>query len=656
MPARLVRIDRADGATVRGGPSILVIATGDGWGRLLPGQRVEASGRLSRSRGGDLRAAVLFARLPPDEVGRPPLAQRAAGGLRSGLRRACAPLPDEVAGCCQPRRRDTSRLDRGLARLQGDRHDPPRRRVRDQLRHRRGGVLVRWCRAGPLLSALVFALALGGFVILVRPAPSVLRAAAMGGLALAALAAGRPRAAVPALATTVIVLLVVDPGLAADPGFVLSVLATVGLLLIAPGWAAALRRRRVPRGLAEAVAVPAAAQGMCAPVIAALSATVSLVAVPANLLAAPAVAPATVLGVGATVLSPVSPSAAQFLAWLASWPARWLIWLAHTGAVAPSGALPWPGGAGGGLLLAGLLLAGAGLARFGLLRRVALLTALAALLGAGPVWLITDGWPPTGWFVVACDVGQGDALVLPAAAGQAVVIDTGPSPGPVDRCLRALGVRRVALLVLTHFHADHVGGIDGVLRGRSVTAIVTPGYQQPDAGGRVVRQSAAATGAPVGVVGAGHGIVVGAVRLAVLAPVHQLEGTRSDPNNNSLVIRAAVGRCSVLLTGDAESEEQAELLGEDRGPAVRSDVLKVAHHGSAYQDLRFIGAVAPSVALVSVGRDNDYGLPSGAVLAALTSAGARVLRTDLAGDLAVVARPGGIAVATHRVRSDGRSR
>ena len=224
------------------------------------------------------------------------------------------------------------------------------------------------CR--PKWAAALAGLTLVGFVILVRPSPSVLRAATMGAIGLVALAAGRPRAALPALGGAVLVLVLVDPELARSPGFALSVWPPPGLLLIAPRWRDALRRRGVPPGLAEALAVPAAAQVACAPVVAGMSGTVSLSAVPANLLAVPAIAPATVLGVLAAVVSPVARRCAQFLAWLASWPARWLVVIAHRGAGLPGGTLPWPGGAAGGLLLAATLVAALAFGRWRAARRI----------------------------------------------------------------------------------------------------------------------------------------------------------------------------------------------------------------------------------------------------------------------------------------------
>jgi competence protein ComEC len=510
--------------------------------------------------------------------------------------------------------------------------------------------MARWCRAGPRLAAGLSVVALVGFVILVRPSPSVLRAAAMGGLGLVALASGRPRSAVPALAAVVVLLVLVDPELAGAPGFALSVLATAGLLLVAPGWRDALRRHRVPAGLAEAIAVPAAAQLTCAPVIAAISGTVGLVAVPANLLAVPAVPPATVLGVAAALLSPVWTAGAEIAAWLAAWPARWLVLVGRYGAQAPAGVVPWPAGAVGGLLLAAVLVALLVAARHRLVRRLAAVVTVAAIVGTVPVRLVASGWPPPGWLIVACDVGQGDASVLPVAPGQAIVVDAGPDPAPVDACLRRLGIRHVPLLVISHFHADHVGGVDGVFRGRSVGAVLTAPHPEPALGRRQVLAAAATGHAPVRVAIPGEVYVSGPLRLSVLGPLQPLTNTRSDPNNNSLVLRVSEHGRSLLLAGDAEEEEQQTLLGEP----LHADVLKVAHHGSAFQDPAFLDAVRPSVALVSVGAGNMYGHPNLGVLERLTRAGARVLRTDLAGDLAAVDGGGRLAVAVRGAATTGR--
>jgi competence protein ComEC len=650
-PTYLVAVDlrevgAEDARPLRLSARALVLGSDPGWKGLLPGQRVTAHGRLMPPRGGDLRAAVVSIREAPELIGRPPWAQRAAGVLRTGLQRACAPLPDDSGGLLPGLVvGDTSRLDPALS-------DDFRTTGMTHLMAVSGanvaivlGVVLfamRWTRAGPLTRAVVCAVVLVGFVILARPSPSVVRAAAMGAIGLIGLASGRPRAALPALGAGVALLLLYDPELAADPGFALSVLATAGLLLLAPPWRDALRRRGWPPGVAEALAVPAAAQVACGPVVAAISGTVSLVAIPANLVVVPAIAPATLLGVAAAVLSPVWAGGAEFAAWLGHWPAEWLVLVATYGARLPAGALPWPGGVWGGLLLAAITVALLVAARRPLVRRLVLIAALAGMLGALPVRVLAPGWPPDNWVVVACAVGQGDAIVLPAGADRAVVVDAGPEPDPVDHCLRRLGVHKVVLFVVSHFHVDHVGGVAGVFRGREVAAVAGPDWPDPPAGRASVM--AAAGRIPLHDVGPGWAYAVGGLRLTVLGPYEPLHGTNSDPNNNSLVLRAEVRGETMLLPGDAETEEQDELLRHLGAAALRADVLKVAHHGSSYQAPEFLDAIDPAVALVSVGKDNDYGHPNASLLARLAREGARVLRTDQAGDLAAVATGHGLAV------------
>ncbi|MEV6930304.1 ComEC/Rec2 family competence protein [Dactylosporangium sp. NPDC051485] len=636
VPARLEWVATGDGRRIALGARVLVLGADRGWLGLLPGQRAEAEGRLAPAGGGDLRAALVSVPGRPRPIGAAPYVQRAAGVLRAGLQRACAGLPAEPGGLLPGLVvGDTSRLDPALAddfKTTGLTHLTAVSGANLAILIGLVLAVARWGRAGPRVAAVVCVVALAGFVVLVRPSPSVLRAAAMGGLALVALALGRPRAAVPSLAAGVLGLVVVDPELAVDAGFALSVLATGGLVLIAPRWREALQARGWPRVAAEAFAVPAAAQAACAPVIVAISGGVGLTTVPANLLAEPAVAPATILGIFSAVLSPLAPTAAAFAAWLASWPARWLVLIAHRGADVPAGVLPWPSGTAGGLLLALLVTALLVGFRFPAVRRAVLVTTVAAVLGAVPVRLVAAGWPPPGWLIVACDVGQGDALALAAGPGAAVVVDAGPDPEPVDGCLRRLGVRRVPLLVLSHFHADHVGGLDGVLRGRAVGGLLAPDFAEPVA----ARAAVLAHGLPRVAGPPGAALDVGGVHLVVLAPVRPLAGTRSDPNNNSLVLAVTTGGVRLLLTGDAETEEQLSLLAADDPGVLRAEVLKVAHHGSPYQDEGFLEAVAPRIALVSVGAGNDYGHPSPVLMARLVRGGAQVLRTDEHGDLAVL--------------------
>jgi competence protein ComEC len=641
VAARAERVT-ASGRSWTLGDRLLVLAPADTWRGLQPSQRLRADGRLTPPLRDDLTVGVLSVRGAPKDVGRPSSVQRAAGHIRSGLRDAARVLPPGPRGLLPGLvLGDTSGLDPGLAddfRTAGLTHLVAVSGTNCTIVTGAVLLLLRLATVGPRTSAVLAGAALVGFVIVARPSPSVLRAAVMGGIALLALATGRARTALPALGAAVLGLVIASPPLARDPGFALSVLATLGLLLLAPGWAARLRRRGVPPGIAEALVVPAAAAVTTAPVIAALSGSISLVSIPANLLAAPAVAPATVLGVLAALVSPVSSVAAEWLVRIAGIPVRWLAAVGETAAGVPGGTMTWPGGATGGLALAGAALAAALLVRHRGLRRVTLAAAVGAVIVAVPTRVVSPGWPPSGWLLVACDVGQGDALAVAAGPGAAVVVDSGPEPTAVDGCLRRLGVRAVPLLVVSHLHADHVGGLDGVARGRTVAEIDVGPSHDPADGWSVVQRVASRTGAPVHTVSLGERREVAGVQLDVLAPVRTFHGSRSDPNNDSIVLRVRTAGRTLLLTGDVEVEAQEAIVGT--GADLRADVLKVPHHGSAFQFPAFLAAVHAPVGIVSVGVDNDYGHPSPLLSAELARLGTAVSRTDRDGDVAVAERNG----------------
>jgi competence protein ComEC len=193
-------------------------------------------------------------------------------------------------------------------------------------------------------------------------------------------------------------------------------------------------------------------------------------------------------------------------------------------------------------------------------------------------------------------------------------------------------------------HSDHVGGLDGVLNGRSVAEIDVGPSQEPAAGWQGVHDSARRHRVPVRVVRLGERREFDGLTVDVLAPDRPFHGTRSDPNNSSVVLRVAVSGRTLLLTGDVEVEAQEALLRT--GVDLRADVLKVPHHGSAYQSPAFLRAVHASIGVISVGRDNDYGHPSPALLHELDRLGIRAERTDLDGDVAVTSRDGTLSVVT----------
>lgn len=674
VEADVVRVTAPDGSVSRTRAPVLVIADaprstgrapgaearGSPWLTLLPTTRLKVRGDLAPPlAAGDRMAAVLRVgqRERPRVTGAPSGAQRLAGALRAGLREATdglpadarALLPGLVVG-------DTARVTPELhAAFQatdllhlmavsganftillalligppGTAHRAERRGLAPRI-----GLSLR-------TTALLGGLLTLGFVVVCRPEPSVLRAASCGLIALLAVATGRRRSLIPALATAVLLLVLYDPWLARSYGFLLSVLATGALLTLAPRWSAALRRRGVPARVAEALGAAAAAQAACAPVVAVLVARVSLVAVPCNLLAEFAVAPATVLGFAALATAPVAMPVAKWLAWCAGWPAGWIADIARSGAALPGGGVEWPGDWRGGALLAIgtvlLVVVGRRLLRSPWAAGVCVLVLVLLVLRPVPLTRIVTGWPPPGWRLVMCDVGQGDAMVLAAGAGAGVVVDAGPDPLLVDRCLRTLGITEIPLVLLTHFHADHVAGLAGVLRGRSVGVIETTGFQEPVDQVAFVRGLAAAHGVRLVRAVAGERRRTGPLDWQVLWPPPEPAPSPDGPNDASVTLLVRTAGLTMLLLGDLEPAAQRALLRTGGGAALPPvDVLKVAHHGSAYQDPGLLRRAAPRLALISCGVDNPYGHPAPRTMAVLRAQGAAVLRTDRDGAVAVV--------------------
>jgi competence protein ComEC len=279
---------------------------------------------------------------------------------------------------------------------------------------------------------------------------------------------------------------------------------------------------------------------------------------------------------------------------------------------------------------------------FGGHRRVAAALGLALLPLA---WgMVLPAGPPRDLVVTFLDVGQGDAALVRLPSGPVILIDGGGSPeGTFDvgervllPALRHLRIPRIDLLVLTHPHEDHLGGLVAVVEQYPVGAVLDSG--QPAAASvsyqrflRAIRQR------NLRYLRARRRMELrwGDVRLEILHPAERLmTGTRSDLNNNSVVCRLVYGKTRFLFAGDAEAEAEAVLRASGRD--LRAEVLKVGHHGSRFStDDAWVAAVQPSLAVVSCGRDNRFGHPAGPTLVRLRAAGAPVYRTDLDGAVTV---------------------
>ncbi|MFL6107160.1 MAG: ComEC/Rec2 family competence protein [Marmoricola sp.] len=601
------------------------------------GARVRLAGPLRPSADPDL-AAVLTARDPPVVVAKPGALTAASNRVRESIRHVVSGAGSEPAALVP-------------ALVDGDSTTMPARTTADfqttglthllavsgtNLTLMVGGLLTlaRLLGVRARGSVVVGALGVLGFVLLSGAQPSVLRAAAMGTIALVGLGTVGGRRGLTWLSVGAFLLLLVDPWLARSVGFALSVLATAGILVLAPGWRRALSTW-LPGWAAEAVAVPVAAQLACTPLVAAISGQVSLVAVAANLLAGPFVGPTTVLGLAGGLVGLLSGPLGRLIAAPAAWGASAIIAVAHRCADLPVPSVGWAATPLALAVLTGSCLGlAAGLGH--VLARPSGSLVLAGLMTAAVlVPLPTPGWPPPGWVLVACSVGQGDGLVLAAGAHAAVVVDAGPDPGLMDHCLRRLGVRAVPVVVLTHFHADHVDGLGGVLRHRSVGEIVTTSLADPASGFRLVQRLAAAAGVPVRTAQVGEQTEVGALSWQVLAPTRtDYPDSESPPNDASVVLLVVAHGVRILMTGDQERPSQAEL--RRLYPDLHADVLKVAHHGSSKQDEGLVDSLGARLAVISVGLHNDYGHPATSTLELLRRAGMQVRRTDLDGDVAVV--------------------
>lgn len=334
--------------------AVTVFAKSVDFAELTAGQPVRFRARITAPTRRDLTVAVLTAVGRP-HFGRPAAVQRAARAVRQAFAATAqqalpadqaAMLPALVLG-------DTTAVTAGTTdefRTAGLTHLTAVSGANVTIVC--GAVLLSAYLVGPRIAVALAAVALVAFVVVVQPSASVLRAAVMGALALAAVLAGRRRQAIPVLAATVIVLMTVAPQLAVDVGFALSVVATAALILLAPIWSARLVAAGWPKVLADAVCVALAAQLVTAPLIAAVSGRFSMISVLANLIAGVVVPPITVLGTLAAVLVAPWPAAAGLLIRFTGPEVWWLLGVAHAAARVPGAAVPVPSGWGGMLTVA----------------------------------------------------------------------------------------------------------------------------------------------------------------------------------------------------------------------------------------------------------------------------------------------------------------
>lgn len=554
---------------------------------------------------------------------------------------------------------------------------------------------------GPLarLPLLLFVLTL--YWLMTGMGPAVSRATLMAVVLLLGRHIGRDTHWGASLTLAGLVILALNPSALVDAGFQLSFAATWGILYLGSFFSGFLCKvRGLPRGLALLVGISMGAQLATMPLTAYHFNLLPVLSLPANMLVVPLVGLMLPLGVLASVLGLVWLPGAALVNIATSALADVMRLLAYSAAKLPGAYFYLPGPDPLWVAMFYLLLIALALPREiieespakSAQRNLAVFLLAAFLLGLG--W---NTWLPPGdkLEVHVIDVGQGESLLVKFPGGKVMLVDVGGRPGEfssgrgagevVTAYLRGQGIREINTLVLTHPHEDHAGGAGAVLGRFKVGEMVVspfvteslpaPGeagalrsagaakslgsslaYGDEGAGGRgaqtgedgylMLLNKAFARGIPVWAAQRGHLLWdEGGVSVYVLGPPGQLfKGTRSDSNNNSLVLAIRHGDNELLFTGDIEVEAQEELASAGVLPA--AGLLKVPHHGSSFITREFVQRINPRAAIISVGSRNNFGMPAPGCLGLLEENGCRVYRTDKNGAVIISSDGRELKIAT----------
>lgn len=494
------------------------------------------------------------------------------------------------------------------------------------------------------------------YVPLAGAGPSIQRAGIMGAAGIFAGFAGRPASRWYALLLSALVTLLINPRSSLDIGWQLSFAAVVAIFLIVPDLHRVLKQRGVPNILAEALAVTIAATLGTAPLSAFHFEQLSLVSLPANLLAAPAVAPIMWMGALTATLGQLFTPFAVLVGVAVKYPLAYVEWVAHTASLTPNATVVTKIGTPLTLIAVYTVIFGIALVlKTGLGSRVKSFTVgsparlLASLLITTAVVIIVvigggidRHRPPRLPTISFLDIGQGDATLIQDGS-TAVLVDTGPPDGPILKRLAEAGVSRLDLLIVTHAQADHEGGAPAVLAKYPLDTLIDGAAGSPVRDHRRIVALATSKRVKRVLPTAGQVFTVGRIKLQLLWPDGSVDRTDQtvDPNDRAVVALLTIGDFDLLLTADAETNITGTL---DLPPV---EVLKVAHHGSDDPGLPdLLQRLGPTIAAIEVGRHNGYGHPTPATLAALEQTVPELYRTDRDGTVRVTVEEKGWSIKT----------
>lgn len=463
--------------------------------------------------------------------------------------------------------------------------------------------------------------------------PSVLRASIMALVALGALALYREYNLLSSISLAALALLVYDPFLIYNVSFQLSFAATLAIILFMKDIEEKLKF--LPRRISQGLSLTMAAQLGVAPLLIYYFNQISIISVLANLLIVSATAPVLYLGVIASLFYFFSP----FFV-LSNWISRvfllYIINLSHLLASIPFSALNIPRISLYSIVFYYIFI----FLMMKFLRKKSargLVFSIIIILLIFSFSNLYEIFYPSSFHGLRANfinVGEGDSSLIQLDSGENVLIDGGETAEPVLSALGKNRVRRINLMIASHPHSDHIGGLVEVLNDYPVDLVLDSGFSNSSSTYKKFLNIIAKKKVPYKKASSGQKFSLGKdLKLEVLAPKERFfSGTESDINNNSVVVKVKYRNISMLFPGDTEIPAQEELL--KLGSILDCDILKFPHQGSSDAALTpFIKEVSPKIALIMVSADNKFGHPHQITLKKLRDEGVQIYRTDQQGDI-----------------------